>query len=174
MYFDYSQMTKIPAIIAKKAVIPPFVAKEIAADEGVEVAAAVLGVEASELDVGELELYDEVTEDAVGVVATKLPPLETAGVEPEEVGDEEAPLVVSAALLAPEAPEEATLGRIVLIVVAVAVGVIVVLPEMHSVACAAAAAATSVGQFVKIQAPESAMNCASAQQLWSVTAHPSN
>ena len=65
--YSIIQMAKRPAIIATIAATPPFVIKEVAADEP-----EVVGAEAAELAVGEL----------VGTEPVAVPPLEALGVNP--------------------------------------------------------------------------------------------
>jgi len=144
----FIQMAKIPAIIAKKATTPPFVAKEIAPDE-------VVGVEA-EVDSEELEGAEVVAEPDFEAVAET-----PAEEEPEEAPEETADSVVEdeLPLLADSVGIE--LNGIELSVVGEAVGAIVVTLLVHCALCIACALWMSWGvQWRVRQLPASAWNCA--------------
>jgi len=145
----FIQMAKIPAIIAKKATTPPFVAKEIAPDE-------VVGVEA-EVDAEELEgaeVVEEPDSEAVAETLAEAAPEET----PEETADsdvaDELPL-----LLADSVGTE--LNGIELSVVGEVVGAMVVALLVHCALWRACALWISWGvQWSLRQLPASAWNCA--------------
>ena len=84
-------MAKIPAIIAKKAVNPPFVTKELAADEGVSLVAAAVDDEELEDDEPDAEALGVEAPDALPEAVPVAVPVVVAAPDPE-AAPEDAPL----------------------------------------------------------------------------------